>query len=46
MQNPHNRVVLIDGEELTDLAVKYNVGVQIKKSIEVKEMDMDFFESI
>ncbi len=44
MQNPHNRVVLIDGEELTDLAVKYNVGVQIKKSIEVKEMDMDFFE--
>lgn len=44
IQNPHNRVVLIDGEELTDLALKYNVGVQLKKAIEVKEIDLDFFE--
>lgn len=43
-QNPHNRIVLIDGEELADLALRHNVGVQIKYTYELKELDKDFFE--
>ena len=34
---------LIDGEELTHLMIKHNVGVQIKTKIEIKKLDEDFF---
>lgn len=46
IQNPHNRIVLIDGEELAELAVRHNVGVQVKKTYEIKELDSDFFEGV
>ncbi|MCS1411757.1 MAG: Mrr restriction system protein [Verrucomicrobia subdivision 3 bacterium] len=36
-------IILIDGEKLTDLMFKYNVGVQINRSIELKKIDEDFF---
>lgn len=39
-----NRVVLIDGNRLTDLMIQYKVGVQIQKSFELVELDEDFFE--
>ncbi len=39
-----NRVVLIDGSRLTDLMIQYKVGVQIKNSYELVELDEDFFE--
>lgn len=44
VKNPHNRVVLIDGNELAELAIKYNVGVQIRKVFELKGIDQDFFD--
>lgn len=34
---------LIDGDELTELMIKHNVGVQIENKIEIKKLDEDFF---
>lgn len=38
------RIVLIDGRRLTELMIKYRVGVQVKQSYAVVEIDEDFFE--
>ncbi len=40
----HHTIILIDGSKLVDLMVQYNVGVQVKMTYEVKEVDIDFFE--
>lgn len=34
---------LVDGEELTKLMIKHNIGVQVKNRIEIKKLDEDFF---
>lgn len=34
---------LVDGEELTRLMIKHNLGVQVKTRIEIKKLDEDFF---
>ena len=34
---------LVDGEELTKLMIKHNLGVQVKTKIEIKKIDEDFF---
>jgi restriction system protein len=39
-----HKIILIDGEKLVDLMVRYNVGVQIKTTYEIKQVDEDFFE--
>jgi len=38
------RVVLIDGSRLADLMIRYGVGVQVKRTVEIVELDEDFFE--
>lgn len=38
------RVILIDGQRLTRLMIRYGVGVQVKQTIQVVEVDEDFFE--
>ena len=38
------RVVLIDGEELTRLMVRFNVGLRVARAIEIKRIDLDYFE--
>lgn len=43
---PHLRLVLIDGDELARLAVEHNVGVSIKRKIELKRLDTSFFDDI
>lgn len=40
----HHSIILIDGHKLVDLMHEYNVGVQVKTTYEVKELDEDFFE--
>ncbi|PWG06791.1 restriction endonuclease [Polaribacter aquimarinus] len=40
----HHSIILIDGSKLVDLMHQYNVGVQVKLTYEVKELDNDFFE--
>jgi restriction system protein len=39
-----SRLILIDGERLTDLMIRYSVGVQVKDTFHVVEVDEDFFE--
>ncbi len=38
------KVVLIDGDELTELMIDHNLGVSVKKTYELKEVSNDFFE--
>ena len=38
------QVVLIDGDRLTDLMVRYKVGVLVRTTVEIKELDEGFFE--
>lgn len=37
------RIKIVNGEELTKLMIKHNLGVQIKTRIEIKKLDEDFF---
>lgn len=41
----HHSIILVDGKKLVDLMHEHNVGIQIKSVYEVKELDLDFFES-
>lgn len=38
------RIILIDGNGLTDLMIRYGVGVQVKQTLHIVEIDEDFFE--
>lgn len=37
------RIVLIDGKRLTELMIRYGVGVQVRETYSVVEIDEDFF---
>lgn len=37
------RIILIDGDRLTDLMIRYGVGVQVRETYHVVEIDEDFF---
>ena len=39
-------LILIDGDKLVDYMLKYNVGVQVKNTIELKKIDEDYFEEL
>jgi restriction system protein len=39
----HHKIVLIDGNQLTDLMYQFGIGVQVKNTYEIKELDQDFF---
>lgn len=39
-----SRVVLIDGDRLTRLMIRYGVGVQVKRTVSIVEVDEDYFE--
>lgn len=38
------RIVLIDGSELAQLMISYNVGCRVEETLYVKRIDEDFFE--
>ena len=38
------RLILIDGDELTRLLVQYGVGVRSFRKLELQRMDADYFE--
>ncbi|MCQ2335947.1 MAG: restriction endonuclease [Paludibacteraceae bacterium] len=42
--NLHQKIVLIDGYELSRYMIEYNVGVSTKHIYEVKKIDSDYFE--
>lgn len=37
-------ISLIDGKKLVELMFEHNVGIQIRQTYEIKEIDQDFFE--
>ena len=39
------KLVLIDGEKLADLMLKYELGVTTVKTYKIKQLDMDYFET-
>lgn len=39
-----SRIVLVDGSRLTSLMIRYGVGVQVKRTLQMVEIDEDFFE--
>lgn len=43
-KNAHHKIILIDGYKLIDLMHEFNVGIQIKATYEIKQIDEDFFE--
>lgn len=40
----HHNIILIDGAKLVNLMHEYEIGIQIKSTYMVKELDEDFFE--
>ena len=38
------RIVLIDGDALTKLMTRFNVGVRVAQTVEIKRVDLDYFE--
>ena len=37
------RIVLIDGQRLSDLMIRYGIGVQVRETYSIVEVDEDFF---
>lgn len=40
----HHKIILIDGTKLVELMHEFNVGVQVRTSYDIKQLDEDFFE--
>lgn len=38
-----SRIILIDGQQLTQLMIKYGVGVETKKTLKIVRIDEDYF---
>ncbi|BDZ65458.1 restriction endonuclease [Agromyces mangrovi Wang et al. 2018] len=38
------RIILIDGERLTSLMIRFGIGVQTKQTVHIVEIDEDYFE--
>lgn len=44
VRNIDSKIILIDGEYLTDLMIDHNVGVSVENTYEIKKIDSDYFE--
>ena len=44
VKNIDNKIILIDGEYLTELMIDHNLGVSIENTYEIKKIDSDYFE--
>ena len=38
------RLVLLDGDALTKLMLRFNVGVRVARTVEIKRINLDYFE--
>jgi restriction system protein len=41
-----SKIVLIDGQQLTEYMIDKNIGVTLEKSYFIKKLDQDYFEEI
>ena len=46
VNNIEHKIVLINGKDLAKLMIEYNVGVSVKTTFTVKDVDSDFFDEI
>lgn len=44
VESIEHKIILIDGERLTNLMFEFNVGVSTQSTYEVKKIDSDYFE--
>lgn len=42
-KNPGHKIVLVDGRQLAELMIEYNLGVTTIKTYEIKRIDSDYF---
>jgi restriction system protein len=45
-QRVPQRIILIDGAELSRLMIQYGVGVRTERVVELKRIDLDYFEEV
>jgi restriction endonuclease Mrr len=45
-QRVPQRIILIDGAELTRLMIRYGVGVRTERTIELRRIDLDYFDEV
>lgn len=43
-RSAHHKIICIDGHKLVNLMHEFNVGIQIKTTYEIKQIDEDFFD--
>ena len=43
-RNQRKRFILIDGEVLADLMIRFNLGVRLQRTFEMKRIDQDYFD--
>jgi restriction system protein len=44
-QRVPQRLILIDGKELARLLIRYGVGVRVERDIQIKRIDLDYFDT-
>jgi len=45
-KNVDYKIILINGDKLSNLMIKYNVGVSVESTYEIKKIDSDYFDDI
>jgi restriction system protein len=43
-RSAHHKIICIDGQKLVSLMHEFNVGIQIRTTYEIKQIDEDFFD--
>ena len=43
-ESKQQKIVLLNGKALANLAIEFNLGVQTEETINIKKIDLDFFE--
>lgn len=43
-RSAHHKIICIDGQKLVKLMLDFNVGIQVKNTYEIKQIDEDFFD--
>jgi restriction system protein len=43
-RSAHHKIICINGQKLVSLMHEYNVGIQVKTTYEIKQIDEDFFD--
>jgi restriction system protein len=43
-KSAHHKIICIDGKKLVSLMHEFNVGIQVKTTYEIKQIDEDFFD--